>query len=110
VEFTDDKYIDGSGGLFIEYYVDNGFYQYIHINTHGKIEFLEEDIIVNGKKCIYYRDYCSSEALTAELKLNDLRDTYKNCVKYYKNQVDKIDDENLNDAIEKDFCYDDIPF
>ena len=119
--FTDDKYIDGNGGLFIEYYGDNGFYRYIHVNKRGQFQFLPEDTIVDGKKCTYYIDYCSSEALTAELMLNDLRESFKGDMEYYKKEaiskyesleaISKYRKEESEKESEKvDFTADDIPF
>lgn len=117
--FTDDKYIDENGGLFIEYYGDNGFYRYIHIDKYGKFEFLPEDTIVNGKKCNYYIDYCSSEVLMAELMLNDLRESFKGYAEYYEKESSRLGDilENSKSVKEMkkkmentDFTTDDIPF
>ena len=109
MNFTSNRYIDSNGGLFIEYFGENGFYRYIHIDKYGKVNFLPDDAIVKGKKCDYYIDYCSSEALTTEVMLNDLRESFKSNADYYKSQVDKLENKSL-EIVENDFCADDIPF
>ena len=73
MKLTESVYIDKKGGLFLEYFGDNGFYNYIHINKKGKVKFINENKnTVRGTKCNYYLDYCSRKTLTAKYKIEEL--------------------------------------
>ena len=128
MRFTDEKYIDTKGGLFLEYFGENGFYNYIHIDKYGRIEFLGHEVNkCDGAKCTYYLDYCSSEALTAMHNLETLANSLKSDLDYYKRETERLSKNNANNENDEtgtniensnnhanadfsQFCADDIPF
>lgn len=84
MKLTDTIYIDNNGGLYLEYYASEGFYNYIHIDSMGRIEFLSKDIHqINGTKCDYYLDYCHSKALNAKDNIETLINNQKDEVCTY---------------------------
>ena len=91
---TETIYIDEKCGLYLEYFQEEGFYSYIHIDRYGCIFFLPQDEQkCPGVKCSYYLDYVSSECLSAMERLTEMNK--------YPESIETADNT---------FTADDIPF